>query len=96
MDVEEFVRETLNQISNAVVSVEDTDKRQYVQPDIPVHFDLAVATTEETTGDIGGKIQVASIVKLGADGKKQKGVEEYSRVSFDLIFKVPSKSFSSY
>lgn len=93
MNVEEFVRETLNQISAAVVSVEDTDKRQCVQPDIRVHFDLAVTTTEETSGDVGGKIQVASIVKLGADGKKQKGVEEYSRVSFDLVFNVPSKSY---
>ena len=92
MNVEEFVRETLKQISNAVVSVENPDKRQYVQPKIPVHFDLAVATTEETTGDVGGKIQVASIVKLGADGKKQKGVEEYSRVSFDLVFNVPCNS----
>ena len=94
MNVEDFVRETLKQISAAVVSVEDTTKGQCVQPNIPVHFDLAVATTEETSGDIGGKIQVASIVKLGADGKKQKGVEEYSRVSFDLIFNVPSESYN--
>lgn len=93
MNVEDFVRETLKQISDAVVSVEDTDKRQCVQNEIPVHFDLAVATTEETSGGVGGKIQVASIVKLGADGKMQKGVEEYSRVSFDLVFHVPSKSF---
>ena len=93
MNVEDFVRETLKQISDAVVSIEDTGKRQYVQPNIRVHFDLAVATTEETSGDVGGKIQVASILKLGADGKKQKGVEEYSRVSFDLVFNVPSESF---
>lgn len=92
MNIEDFVRETLKQISDAVVSVEDTNKRQYVRRNIPVHFDLAVATTEETSGDVGGKIQVASIVKLGADGKKQKGVEEYSRVSFDLVFNVPSQS----
>lgn len=94
MNVEDFVRETLKQISDAVVSVEDIDKRQYVRPEIPVHFDLAVATTEETSGDIGGKIQVASIVKLGADGKTQIGVEEYSRVSFDLVFRVPSEAYS--
>lgn len=94
MNVEEFVRETLKQISAAVVSVEDTDKNQCVQPDIPVRFDLAVATTEETSGGAGGGIQVASIFKVGADGKKQKGVEEYSRVSFDLVFHVPSESYN--
>ena len=93
MNIEEFVRETLKQISAAVVSVEDTSKRQCVQPEIPVHFDLAVATTEETFGGAGGGIQVASIVKIGADRKKQKGVEEYSRVNFDLVFHVPSKSY---
>lgn len=93
MNVEDFVKETLKQISDAVVSVENSEKKQYVRPDIPVHFDLAVATTEETSGNIAGRIQVASVVKLGADGKKQKGVEEYSRVSFDLVFHVPSKSF---
>ncbi len=93
MNVEDFVRETLKQISSAVVSVEDITKGQCVLPNIPVHFDLAVATTEETYDDIGGKIQVASIVKLGAEGKNQKGVEEYSRVSFDLVFNVPSESY---
>lgn len=93
MNVEEFVRETLKQISAAVVSIEDTEKKQCVQPEIRVHFDIAVATTEESTGNSGGGIQVASIVKLGADKKKQKGVEEYSRVSFDLVFRVPSKTF---
>ena len=92
MNVEDFVRETLKQISSAVSCVEDTITTQYVRPEITVHFDLAVATSEEMSGDLGGKIQVASIVKLGADGKKQKGVEEYSRVSFDLVFKVSSKS----
>lgn len=93
MNVEEFVKETLKQISAAVVAVEDKDKNQCVQPDIPVHFDLAVTTTDDMSGEVGGKIQVASVFKLGGEGKKQKGVEEYSRVSFDLNFHVPSESY---
>lgn len=93
MNVEEFVKETLKQISAAVVAVEDKDKNQCVQPDIPVHFDLAVTTTDDVSGEVGGKIQVASIFKVGAEGKKQKGVEEYSRVCFDLNFHVPSESY---
>jgi len=93
MNVEEFVRETLKQISAAAVSVEDTNKGQCVRPEIPVHFDIAVAATDETSGNVGGKLQVASILKFGAEGKTQKGVEEYSRVSFDLVFDIPSKSY---
>lgn len=93
MNIEEFVKETLRQISAAVVEIEDTDRNQCVQPDIPVHFDLAITTTDDLSGEVGGKLQVASIFKVGTEGKKQKGVEEYSRVSFDLHFHVPSESY---
>ena len=61
MNVEEFVRETLKQISNAAVSVEDKQKKQHITPDILVHFDIAVTTTHDESGNFGGKLQVASL-----------------------------------
>lgn len=86
MNVEEFVKENLTQIANAANSVRDTSKGQYVDADVTVHFDIAVAATEATDIEGGAKLQVASLVKVGGDAKKEKSIQEYSRVSFDLFY----------
>lgn len=93
MNVEEFVKETLEQVCNAAESIEDTSKGKCINPEIPVHFDLAVVTTDNQSKNGGCRIQVASILKAGGEKTKEKGVQEYNRVSFDLMLHIPTKSF---
>lgn len=95
MNIEEFVKAALKQIADAATSVEDKEKGQCVNPEIPVHFDLAVTTTEKSGVEGGGQLVVASLLKAGGGANKANEVQEYSRVSFDLNFHIPSKSFSS-
>lgn len=86
MNIEEFVKETLMQVSNAANSVLDSEKGQYVDRNVTIHFDIAVAATDTTDVGGGASLQVASILKVGGNTDKVQSVKEYSRISFDLDF----------
>ena len=88
MNIEEFVKESLTQIANAADSIMDTSKGQYVERDVTVHFYIAVAATDTTDVEGGAKLQVASILKIGGDANKEKSIQEYNRVCFDLCFRL--------
>lgn len=93
MNVEEFVKTTLEEIARGVISVENEETHQCVEPFIPVHFDIAVTTTNNNGVEAGGQLVVASLLKFGGGAKDTREEQNYSRVSFDLKFHVPTKSF---
>lgn len=82
ISVEDFVKQTLEQISNALVD------KTVCQNHIPVTFDLGIVTvksnTAQTYGGLG--LSVASVLKLGTSGHSSKEAEqtEYNRISFTV------------
>lgn len=82
ISVEDFVRQTLEQISNALIDKTIRDSC------ISVKFDLGVIATNsksaKTKGGMG--LSVASVLKLGVSGQSSKEMEqtEYNRISFTI------------
>ena len=82
ISIEEFVRDTLNQIAGAI-----KDHAVY-KAAIPVQFELGVITTSDksskTSGGLG--LAVASVLKAGTSGQNQKedSKTEYNRITFTI------------
>lgn len=93
MNVEEFVKETLKQISNATASLKEESKGSSVSPHMNVHFDLAVTSTNEKDASLSGGLQVASLLNFGGGDKTSQIQQEYNRVSFDLQLNLPCKCY---
>ncbi len=93
MNVEEFVKTTLEEIARGASSVENEETHQCVNPEIPVHFDIAVTATDTSGVKAGGQLKVAPFFEFGGGAKGTKEAQNYNRVSFDLVFHIPTKSF---
>lgn len=82
ISVEDFVKQTLEQISNALVD------KTVCQNHIPVTFDLGIVTVKSNTAQTHGGLglSVASVLKLGTSGHSSKEAEqtEYNRISFTV------------
>jgi len=57
-----------------------------------IDFDVAVVATEGSGTDAEAKVQVVSLLKLGAGGKSSKSLEHSSRVKFQVPMMFPIES----
>ena len=88
MDVEEFVKDVLGQVTRSVNDNVSGGKTTYfVDSKDGISFDLAVitASTESHSGGISGGLKVKVI---GAEGSKSKTTEETKEQSSRVKFKV--------
>mgnify|MGYP006278693855 CR=1 FL=1 len=104
MELEEFVKQTLNQIIDGVrlsqeyaQSVDATVNPQtgYIKDDATdVEFDIAVTSSESDTTEGNLSIQIAS---LGGKGGKRKGSEDIveNRVRFSVSLSLPVQPTST-
>jgi hypothetical protein len=97
MDLKEFVRESLVEISRALQEANDTYKKERQTDQKPfllspgkekeegrgIHFDLAVTTRFEGAGGASGKFNI-KVVELRAGSEAQVGKESISRISFTV------------
>jgi hypothetical protein len=112
MDLKDFVKETLVQISSGVKDAQEPIRAQggYVNPAARVHqtsnpahfttiedgqavflvdFDVAVSVSEEIEKGATAKLKVASILDIGAGGKKDSSSSVTNRIGFKVPLALP-------
>jgi len=88
MDIEEFVKDVLGQITRSVVDNTSGGKTTYLVDSADgVSFDLAVTTAskESRKGELSGGLKVKVV---GAEGSKSKTTEESKEQTSRVKFKV--------
>jgi hypothetical protein len=98
MNLREFVRDALVEISlgvveanDALVAYRDADRPSYIlessgEPaERLVQFDVAVTSTATEGGSGGGGLQVAGILQLGAKGEASSSEQQVSRIKFSVV-----------
>ncbi len=86
MEIKDFVSETLRQIKEATADATTENDKFYLDVDTSkgVHFDLAVVTMQETSGEGGAKIQVAGLMSAGGGASLANKYEQTSRIQFNV------------
>lgn len=105
MQLDEFVKSTLVQISKGVrkAAAEVTELGGAVNPCVPVAmgsykdasatdimFDVALVVSESSVGEAGAKISVASVFRAGGSMKDTDSYQQTSRVQFSVPLRIPS------
>lgn len=97
MELREFVKETIIQITDGVREGHKYIKENNYGEGISdnkysnIEFDVAVGTIEEENKGKGGKISVASMVSVGGDTANTNRIENQSRIQFKLGLHVRTK-----
>lgn len=97
MELKEFIKETIVQISEGIRAgqkyIDDHDLGDGISDDKgkEISFDVAVNSENENKAGVGGKISVASVFSLGADGSNTAKNSNLSRIQFKLFLKVDAK-----
>lgn len=97
MELKEFIKETIVQISEGIRDgqkyIEEKEYGEGISDEKgkEINFDVAVTSEVENNTGIGGKISVASVFSLGADGNKTEKDVNLSRIQFRLFLKVNAK-----
>lgn len=97
MELKEFIKETIAQIAEGIREgqkyIDDNDYGDGISDEKgkEINFDVAVFTESEEQAGVGGKISVASVFSLGADGKEIQKNTNHSRIQFKLFLKVNAK-----
>jgi hypothetical protein len=93
MELDEFVRKTIEQLITGVKSTHDVAKANGVQVGSSsmtgIEFDVALTTTEGTGSQVGGGIRVGGF-GLGAEGKSEHSNSSVSRIKFTVMITLPS------
>lgn len=97
MELKEFVKQTIIQISDGI-----REGHQYVQENKygegvddryykDINFDVAVTTNEEEKTGIGGKLSVANILSAGANTEEISKASNFSRIQFKISLHIKTK-----
>ena len=103
MQLDEFVKTTIMQVVKGVKDAQEeaAEFGAVVNPreregigrrkETSIAFDVALTVTGTNSGEVGGKLTVASILNLGGKVTESDARQETSRVQFDVAFSLPSE-----
>lgn len=94
MELKVFIADTIKQIADGLV-----EGHKYVKEKSPrsegvrseyrrINFDVAVTTTEGEKDEVGGKVSVAQIFKVGGSAESSNATSNSSRIQFDIFIHV--------
>ncbi|WP_019446049.1 hypothetical protein [Aeromonas sp. 159] len=101
MQLDEFVKTTLMQVVKGVKDAQEeaVGFGAVVNPrpnggygparETQIDFDVALTVTGTSSGEVGGKIAVASFLNLGGKATESDARQETSRVKFELTLALP-------
>ncbi len=94
MELKEFIAETIKQIADGLVEGSNHIKNSYVGSEgvesgyKTIKFDVAITTIEEDKVGAGGKIAIAQVFSIGANGENSSKATNYNRVQFETFIQV--------
>ncbi|MBV7412942.1 hypothetical protein [Aeromonas sp. sif2433] len=101
MQLDEFVKATIMQVVKGVKDAQE-EAAEYgavVNPrpnggyghprETPVAFDVALTVTGTSSGEVGGKVTVASFLTLGGKATESDARQETSHVKFEVTLALP-------
>lgn len=87
MEIEEFIKKTLEQIDRAVTNNKGSDTTEYIVGDSGIEFDLAVVTAKLSKDNHNSKAMIGIRV-VGLEGvsdlSEKNSVENSSRIKFKV------------
>lgn len=97
MELKEFIKQTITQITDGLREghkyIQDNQFGEGVSDDKykEITFDVAIASNEEGTTGVGGKISVANIFTAGAKDETTTKASNVSRIQFKMYLHVKTK-----
>ncbi|HPO57196.1 MAG TPA: hypothetical protein PKY46_14455 [Ignavibacteriaceae bacterium] len=101
MDLKEFVKESILQLSEGVREAQKEINEKKLGEGISdnyykvIKYDIAVSTTETDKKGLGGKITVANLISVGGEGEKSNLASNYSRIQFELSVHIKTQPSAS-
>jgi len=98
MELKEFVRQTIIQITDGIREghkyIQDNKFGEGVNDDRykEVNFDVAVTSNEESTTGVSGKLSVASVLSIGGQDEISNAATNTSRIQFKIFVHVKADS----
>jgi hypothetical protein len=97
MDIKEFTRDTIQQIieganeANSIISQygAKVNSNLHDKTDLEISFDIAVTVVGTESAELGGKIQIAQLFKIGATGNETTSNQQVSRIQYKIPVKLP-------
>ncbi|SRR5690554_171602 len=90
MELKEFISETIKNITDGVLEGNDYVKERSKSKEgvrsgyVNIDFDIAITTSEEGKGEIGGKISVVEVFNAGGSKSKTSYSSNQNRVQFSV------------
>lgn len=95
MEIEEFIKKTLEQIDSAVTNSKGSDTTEYIVGDNGIEFDLAIVTAKLSKDNHNSK-GVIGIRVVGLEGasnlSEKNSIENSSRIKFKVYLRDKSRA----
>lgn len=101
MNIKEFIKESLQQICEGINEAKNLTNdgenspiaprmfydtgREALDP-VPIQFDISVIVEETSGKSGGGKLSIASLVKIDGEGKKEQRSQAINRIQFSVPY----------